>query len=38
MEEKKKRQIQTMVDLAITSFASGFELRHTDDLDNPVVV
>lgn len=35
MEEMKKRQIQTMVDLAITSFASGFELRHTDDLDNP---
>ena len=35
MEEIKKKQIQSMVDLAITSFAAGFELRHVEDLGNP---
>ena len=35
MEEIKRKQIQSMVDLAITSFAAGFELRHSEDLDNP---
>lgn len=35
MEEIKKKRIEAMVDLAITSFASGFETRHIEDLDDP---
>lgn len=35
MEDIKRKQIQSMVDLAITSFASGFEMRHVEDFENP---